>query len=182
MIRWYGLVALLLQTMLGFSQTWKTESGKVTFLSEAKFNSFSGTSDQLQGLIDLEKNLVDFYVDLNTLKTGIGLRDRHMRDNYLETKKFPYAEFTGSFAEIPNLPTGQPVRVEVSGKFKVHGVVQSRTFSGILKKENSGELLLEATFEVKLEDHKIEVPKVLAYELATQESITLVAVLKSVQP
>ncbi len=28
-------------------------------------------------------------VDLRTLKTGIGLRDRHMRDNYLEVAKAP---------------------------------------------------------------------------------------------
>lgn len=182
MIRWYWLVAFFLYSALGFSQTWRTTGGVVTFLSEAKFNSFSGTSDQLQGLIDLSKNLVDFYVDLNTLKTGIGLRDRHMRDNYLETKKFRYAEFTGSFIEIPNLTVGKPMQVQVNGKFRIHGVEQIRTISGTLKKDASGDLVLEASFEVKLEDHNIEVPKVLAYELATQESITLVAVLKSVQP
>lgn len=182
MIRFIVVLASLLQLAPLYAQAWKTENGKVTFLSEAKFNSFSGDSELLQGLIDLDKNLVDFYVDLNTLKTGIGLRDRHMRDNYLETKKYPYAEFTGSFDKLPDLSTDKPEMVEVKGVFKIHGIEQTRAIEGILTKDQSGDLKLEVTFEVKLEDHDIAVPKVLAYELASQEKITLVAVLKPVQP
>ena len=182
MIRLLVVLTFILQTTPIFSQVWKTENGEVTFFSEAKFNSFTGNSELLQGLIDFDKNLVDFYVDLNTLKTGIGLRDRHMRDNYLETKKYPYAEFTGNFEKIPTLSTDKPEMVQVKGVFKIHGIEQIRLIEGKLTKEQSGDLLLEVNFDVKLEDHGIEVPKVLSYELASQEKISLVAVLKSVQP
>lgn len=182
MIRLLLLGCLFFLAKEGFAQSWKTEQGKVTFLSESKFNTFSGTSEQLQGIIDLDKNLVDFYVDLNTLKTGIGLRDRHMRDNYLETKKFPYAEFTGSLAEIPALAPDKTVTVQVNGTFKIHGVAQPRTFTGTLLQNRAGDLLLEANFEVKLVDFKISVPNVLTYELANNLSVTVTTTLKSVQP
>ena len=49
---------------LAFSQSFKTESGEAIFLSKAPLNEFTGESEKLKGLIDLEKNLVDFYLDL----------------------------------------------------------------------------------------------------------------------
>lgn len=70
------------------AQSYLTESGNVNFLSKASLNEFNGESDKLNGLIDLSQNLLDFYVDLNTLDTGIGLRNKHMRDNYLETEDY----------------------------------------------------------------------------------------------
>lgn len=80
-------VFLFLLSLHGVSQVFVTENGSVEFLSKAPLNEFTGKSSNLNGLVDLDKNLLDFYVDLNTLNTGIGLRDRHMRENYLETKK-----------------------------------------------------------------------------------------------
>jgi polyisoprenoid-binding protein YceI len=97
-------------------QEFRTESGKVIFLSQAPLSEFTGESKSLKGLIDFEKNLVDFYIDLNTLKTGILLRDKHMRENYLETEKFPFAEFTGKFESLPKL-SSTPEKVKVIGKF-----------------------------------------------------------------
>jgi polyisoprenoid-binding protein YceI len=169
----------LLGTQNGVNaQGFKTENGSVEFLSKASLNEFTGVSSSLNGLVDLEKNLLDFFVDLNTVKTGIGLRDRHMRENYLETKKFPFAEFTGKIETLPTLIIGQSREVVAKGKFKIHGVEREIEVPGKLTMVSDSELKLEAQFKVLLSDYKIDIPTVVFYELSEEQVVTIQAVLK----
>lgn len=166
-------------TNVTIAQTFLTESGNVDFLSKAPLSEFNGVSNKLYGLIDLSNNLLDFYVDLNTLETGIGLRDKHMRDNYLETEKYPFAEFTGQMSSIPTLNPGGKTSVSAVGKFKIHGVEREIEVNGTLSKNSKGELELNAVFEVLLSDFNIPLPKLVFYELAENQSVTIKATLKS---
>lgn len=160
------------------AQVFKTETGTVEFLSKASLNEFTGESASLNGLVDLEKNLLDFFVDLNTVDTGIGLRDRHMRENYLETKKYPFAEFTGKIESLPVLTKGQSRDVTAKGKFKIHGVEREITVPGKLTMVSENELKLEAQFKVLLSDYKIDIPTVVFYELSEEQVVTIQATLR----
>jgi polyisoprenoid-binding protein YceI len=171
-------VNILMFSVETFAQEYKTNSGKVEFLSKASLNEFTGVSNTLNGLVDLEKNMLDFFIDLNTIKTGIGLRDKHMRENYLETKKFPYAEFTGIMDAIPSLSKGQSSDVIAKGKFKIHGVERSISVPGKLTMVSENELQLEAKFKLLLSDYKIDIPTVVFYELSEEQVVTILATLK----
>ncbi|WP_373520601.1 YceI family protein [Aquiflexum sp.] len=176
----YSLSILLILTIHGkaLGQVYKTEKGSVEFLSKASLNEFTGKSSDLNGLVDLDKNMLDFYIDLNTLKTGIGLRDRHMRENYLETKKYPYAEFTGKIGSQINLLVGQSKSVIAKGKFKIHGVEREIDVPGKLTAISDSELQLEAKFTVLLSDYNIDIPTVVFYELAEDQIVSIKAILK----
>ncbi|WP_339865321.1 YceI family protein [uncultured Algoriphagus sp.] len=171
------LLFLYFITTVGQAQTYLTETGNVNFLSKAALNEFNGVSDQLQGLIDLDQNLLDFYLDLNTLKTGIGLRDKHMRDNYLETEEFPFAEFTGKMNSVPMLSIGSKSPVTAIGTFKIHGVEREIEVKGTVNKNAKGELELEAEFDLLLSDFSIPIPKLVFYELAENQKVTIKATL-----
>lgn len=172
------LIYLLMVGTVG-AQEFKTTGGEVVFLSQASLNEFTGESDKLHGLIDLEKNLIDFYIDLNTLKTGIGLRDRHMRDNYLETDKYPFAEFSGKLEEKVSLGRNQSKKVKAIGIFKIHGHEKTMEIDGTLTAVNTSEIVLEATFKVKLGDFDIAIPKVMFYELSETQTVKINATLKN---
>lgn len=161
-----------------YAQAFKTEKGSVEFLSKASLNEFTGKSADLNGLIDLDKNLLDFFVDLNTIKTGIGLRDRHMRENYLETKKFPYAEFTGKINSPKELIKGQSIKVTATGKFKIHGVEREIEVPGTITLTNDNTVQLIATFKILLSDYQIAIPTIVFYELAEEQIVTINATLK----
>lgn len=161
------------------AQVFQANEGKVVFLSKAPLSQFEGKSDKLKGLIDLEKNLVDFYLDLNTLQTGINLRDKHMRDNYLETKKYPFAEFTGKIVS-PSVTSlfadSETADVTTEGVFKLHGVEKNITVKGSLQRQGE-QLLLKASFSVLLTDFNIKKPSLVVYELADEQKVTLEVVL-----
>lgn len=175
MIRFVFLGAFLL-SLSAKAQEFQTQAGKVVFLSKASLSEFTGESKTLKGLIDLDKNLVDFFLDLNTLKTGITLRDKHMRENYLETEKYPFAEFTGKFETLPTLTTSSE-KVKVRGKFKIHGVEREIVVEGLLKKLANGSLDLKANWTVALDDYKIEIPKLVFYELVPEQQVSIEVIL-----
>lgn len=169
---------VLLQRIEISAQEFITENASVEFISEAPLNTFTGTSQNLNGLIDLKKNLLDFYLDLNTLKTGIGLRDRHMRDNYLETKDYPFAEFTGKMSEDIDLEIGEIKNVMAEGLFNIHGESNKITVPGTLKRLSQSEVELEASFIIKLSDYNIDIPKLVFYELAEEQQVNIKGILK----
>jgi len=59
-------------------------------------------------------------VGLNSLKTGIDLRDRHMKEKYLETGKYPTAILQVEKAKL-KVPTGG---MDIEGKLNLHGVTR----------------------------------------------------------
>lgn len=66
----------------------------------------------------------EFKLDLNALDTGIALRDKHLRENYLHTEKFPTAIF--AFTDVSNLKTqlkgNSSSKSKFAGTLDLHGV------------------------------------------------------------
>lgn len=127
-----ALVVLLMgATGSAQAQSFKTESGHAAFTSSVPLHTFTGLSDHLVGRIDLGEATVDFFLDLTTLDTGIGKRDKDMRET-LETDRFPFAEFFGTLEGFdPASSAVQPVRVR--GAFKLHGVSREVEIEGTLQ-------------------------------------------------
>lgn len=166
------ILALTLFSVKTEAQSFMGDKGYVEFLSRAPMLEFKGISNNLVGLIDLDENVVDFYVDLNTLDTGIRLRNRHMRESYLETNKFPFAEFTGKLNGEVNIGSREAQQVSVTGKFNIHGVQRDITVGGTLLFDDN-QVTLSATWEVKLEDYNIDRPRVIFYELSDTQVVTI---------
>lgn len=169
-------------TTIQGSQQWITTQGEATFISRAPLLEFEGVSDKLQGLLDLEQNLVDFYIDLETLDTGIKLRDKHMRDSYLETGMYPFAEFSGTFLRKPDVTAQGPQSVTVTGVFQMHGVRRDITVDGELDFSDPNEILLVASWKVLLSDYDIDIPKAVFYELDNEQEIVINATLVPYAP
>lgn len=78
-----------------------TKKNLVRFISDAPIENFEGITNNIDGYIYFEQedftnnSELYFEVDLRTIDTGIGLRNRHMRDNYLETDQYPFTFFSG---------------------------------------------------------------------------------------
>jgi polyisoprenoid-binding protein YceI len=157
------------------AQVFMTESGYVEFTSSVPLHSFQGTSNQLVGKINLNDSTVDFYVDLNTIKTGIGKRDKDMRET-LNTEKYPFAEFFGKL-NTPFDPTKsgkQPATVE--GEFSIHGVSRQVSIDGTLERTDDG-LLVEASWTINLKDYDIEPPGILFYRVDENQKLQIKALL-----
>lgn len=74
---------------------------------------------------------MDMTVDLRDLQSDLSMRDNYVRNNYLETDKYPYAIFKSTCAQ--NLPQtyqdGQQVSFQMPGNLTLHGKTNQVTFA-----------------------------------------------------
>lgn len=147
---------------------------RVVFISRAAIEEFEGVTDRIDGYVLLDGEGVRpgtdfggarlyFEVDLASLDTGIGLRNRHMRENYLEVEQYPWATFEGTIEEIAR--EGPGFRVTSAGTFAVHGVERARTLECGVRSDGDG-WRVDCAFEVNLTDHDIEIPRIMFLKLA----------------
>lgn len=153
-----------------------TKKGHAEFDSSVPLHSFTGKSDHLVGKINLDDSTVDFYLDVNTLETGISKRDKDMLET-LEAEKYPFAEFFGKLTSSFDPDIKEPQEVTAEGKFTVHGETQKITVTGTLKKVSGG-LQLKASWSINMEDYDIKPPGILFYRVSENIDIRIDALLK----
>lgn len=106
-------------------------------------------------------------VELMKLETGISLRDRHLRNNYLEVQKGP----DYSVARMENLRVERlPGKTTFRGTLKLHG--QQREISGVADVQGDDKgYRVEASFPLKISDFQIPEPTYLG--VGVQNEITV---------
>ncbi len=148
-----------------------TESGHAEFTSRVPLHTFTGESRNLVGMIDLQKNVIDFYLDLSTLETGISRRDRDMFRT-LDVDEFPFAEFSGTLDSGFDYQSPEKQSVVTRGEFKIHGVTQDVSIEGTLQMQGEN-LYLEAEWTLMLEDYDIEPPGILFYRVNDEQELRI---------
>ena len=95
----------------------------------------------------------------------------HFNEKYMETEKYPKSTFKGMIYGFDQSQTGkQQVRAE--GDLLIHGVTRRIKAEGEVEKR-SGKIFMESKFMVKLEDHKVKIPKLLWQNIAEEVEVTL---------
>jgi len=154
----------------------------VLFRSSAAIEVVEGRTDRIDGYIVLDSERVEagepsgptgFYleVDLASLDTGLGLRNRHMRNNYLEVQEFPYATFDGTIEDVKTLQA-ERFRVWGVGAMEIHGVSREMRIPCDLSVEEDG-YRAYCSFEVLLTDFDITIPKLMFLKLANEIRLEL---------
>lgn len=135
-------LSVLIASLFFFSISAKAASVVASFkISPA--GSFQAKTSAVSGQVKKEGQLLKagpIVVDLTKLTTEMKLRDQHMKDKYLEVKKYPKAE----------LLIGEGQNGKGTGKLKVRGV--TKDISGTYKIVGKN---VEATFKIKLSDFNI---------------------------
>ena len=128
---------------------------KVTFTSTGPGGlKFDGTTSDLK-VADDGKN-VTITVPLGNLVTGIDLRDKHMKEKYLEVGKFADATLVVSRASL-KVGEGEG---DAQGTLKLHGVEKPFSFHYAVKKAGD-KLAVDARGKLNMKEHGVDVPSYL---------------------
>ena len=141
----------------------------VRFISQAPLEDITGVTDKIDGYILWDKNDMtaksEFYfeVDLASIDTGIGLRNRHLRENYLETDEYQFVSYGGKIIKAVKSDSNI-IDIVTSGTFKLHGVERNVQIDGKLYKLENG-YRASSQFSIKLQDYKIERPQLMLLKI-----------------
>jgi polyisoprenoid-binding protein YceI len=103
-------------------------------------------------------------VDLQTLETGIGLRDKHLKSTYLEVEKGPeFAQARLQDIRVERLNGKTPFRALLT----LHGQTREVTGTADIKPDRAG-YRMDASFPVKVSDFQIPEPTYLGVGVADE--------------
>jgi polyisoprenoid-binding protein YceI len=135
------------------------------FRAEDTYDRFTGSTKNVSGTIVADasapsKASVDVTIDMKSLVTGVAMRDREMRQRYLETNKFPTATFKSvSVAGPAAIAPNDPADVKVTGDFTLHGVTKRMTIPvRVVLIPDGNRVHATALFNVRMPDFGINVP------------------------
>jgi hypothetical protein len=164
---------LFLTTLGGFSQgLYKATDGDITFFSETPMENIEAVNKQVKALINTTNGGVAF------IATNVGfhfekpLMEEHFNENYMESDKYKVSMFKGSIVEKIDYTKNGKFRVSVKGVLSVHGVDQDRVILGELIILD-GKITIKSEFDIKLEDHKIDIPKLVIKNIAETVKTTV---------
>lgn len=164
--------ALLLATPGISQEIHSCRNVRLSFFSSAPLEDIEAKTDKGVSAINLKTRSIYFKVFVNTFQFRKKLMQDHFNENYLETEKYPFAEFKGKVAEETDLTKNGTWPVTVTGNLLLHGVEKPYTEKGTITVTN-GQVKATATFKVKLADHQIKIPSLVIKNIAEVVDVTV---------
>jgi polyisoprenoid-binding protein YceI len=136
---------------VGPSQATFTGKGPAGFKLEGKTTELE---------LDDDGTNVTIKVPLAKLDTGIELRNRHMREKYLEVDKYPHATLVAPRSTFKLPADGQTSQGEGKGKMTIHGQTKDVSFKYTLQRKGA-QLYGQGQVPLNLKDFNINIPSYL---------------------
>jgi polyisoprenoid-binding protein YceI len=176
MKRWLALFFLVIYPAISWSQDlYVSHQVEFSFFSKAPIEDISAKSEKGVSALNVRTKSIYFKVNIRSFEFRKSLMQQHFNENYLESDKYPIAEFKGNVLENIDPTKDGNFPVTVQGKLNIHGVIKDYTVKGdlqILK----GKITANAKFPVKLVDHDVKIPRIVIKNIAEIVQVQVSAV------
>ncbi|MBM3414719.1 MAG: YceI family protein [Bacteroidetes bacterium] len=142
-----------------------TKAGRIDFNATAPSSpeTIQAVNRTVRCVLDAANGNMQFAVLIKGFTFERALMQEHFNENYLESDKFPNAEFKGVVSNnaTVNYTKDGTYPVTVKGKLTIHGQTNAVETSGKIVVQD-GNVNATASFSVLLADYKVAIPGVVA--------------------
>jgi hypothetical protein len=166
---------LLLFSFLAFcckAQLYIAKAGTLSFYSEAPLENIEGISKNANAVLNTQNGEIAVIVSIRSFQFKKALMQEHFNEKYLESDKYKEATFKGIISGLVDYSKDGAYPVTASGTLNMHGIEKKYTVPGTITVKGT-ELLLACKFNVLLQDHKIEVPFLVAQKIAEKVLVSM---------
>lgn len=165
------LIALSLPT---FGQRLVSRNGHVWFFSSTPVEDIEAHTYQAASIINTENGEVVCQMLMKGFQFEKALMQEHFNEKYVESDKYPNAQFKGTIKDFDKIDLKQAGTYDVvfDGKLTIHGIEQSVTVPGKMTVSDES-VTTAAKFTVKPEDHQIKIPSVVESKIAKEIDVNL---------
>lgn len=159
-----------------FGQQYFTKNGKINFdaTSSNSPEKIEAVSRTVTCVVDSKTGNMQFAALMKGFEFERALMQEHFNENYVESDKFPKAEFKGLIAdnEKVNYAKDGTYTVKVKGKLTIHGETRDVETNGKLVVQN-GKINASADFNIILSDYKVSIPGLVADKISKSAKISV---------
>lgn len=152
-----------------------TKTGKVFFEStKSPLEKIEATNKSGTCVLDVKTGRLQFAVLMKGFEFQRALMQEHFNENYVESSKFPRAEFKGDVInknEIDYSKDGE-YTAKVNGKLQLHGQTKDIDATGkIIIRQ--GRIIINARFTILLSDYDISIPAIVNDKISNTVNILI---------
>ena len=158
----------------GIAQTiYQATSSTISFHAGTPVEDIDAVNSKSLSFINKTTGEVSISIPMKDFHFKRPLMEEHFDENYLESAKYPKAEFKGKINDIGKIDfkSSAAIEITVAGTLTIHGVAQERTLNVTLQPSDS-KIHGETKFVVTLSDHKIDRPKIMWQKIAEKVNVT----------
>ena len=160
-------ISSMLVSVLSAQDKYYTKTGKINFKSKATLENIEALNKSVTAVLDTKTGNLQFAVLMKGFEFEKALMQEHFNENYVESHKYPKAEFKGAVLNNNdiNYTKDGTYKAKVKGQLTIHGETKEVETDGTIQVK-AGKLMTDATFGVTLADYKIEIPKLVKDNIA----------------
>jgi polyisoprenoid-binding protein YceI len=165
---------ILAATLTQAQDKYFTKSGKIEFYSKAPLEDIEAKNKTAQVVLDTKTGALQFSVLMKGFEFQKALMQEHFNENYVESDKFPKADFKGTVVNnnAINYTKSGTYNAKVKGQLTMHGITKDVEASGTVKVDG-GELKTASTFNVQLSDYGIKIPAIVKDKISNTVKIVV---------
>ena len=173
MNKFFIILILIFNSLEINSQQLYTSDGTTTFDgSKESFEPIKAINNSSASIIDDEGNIAAL-IYIKDFEFRLGLMQEHFNENYMFSDKYPKSTFQGyienfNYYKLENNFTN----FKILGKIEIKGVKKDISTLAKIKKTDTG-IYMKASFNVKLTDFNIKVPKLVFKKIDENIDINL---------
>lgn len=159
-----------------YAQKYMTRTGKISFNASAPGSpeKVEAVNNEVASVMDIKSGEIVFQALIKSFKFERELMQEHFNENYMESDKYPKADFKGNITNLSEINFGKSgnYNAKVTGKLTIHGVTNDVTVTGTISVKGNT-VNITAKFSVPLKDYRISIPGVVADKVNKVATISL---------
>jgi hypothetical protein len=163
------------------AQKFFTKTGRIDFNATAPSSpeKIEAVNKTVTCVLDAASGNIQFAVLIKGFTFERALMQEHFNENYLESDKFPKAEFKGTITNnsTVNYAKDGDYTVTVKGKLTLHGETRDVESPGKISVKG-GKVAATASFSAVLGDYKVDVPTLVSDKVGKTAKITVACTLE----
>jgi hypothetical protein len=149
------------------SQTFLTRNGYIGFFSKTPLEDIKAENRQVYAVIDADKKNLAFTCLVKGFLFRKELMQQHFNENYIESDKYPKADFLGAYTGDVTANKDGTYPVQIKGKLTLHGVTQTIEMPATIEVKG-GKLIGTSNFQLTPGDFNITIPTLVREKIAKQ--------------
>lgn len=159
-----------------------TKTAKISLFSHAPLETIEAVNKTAGAVLDTRSGTVQAAVLMRGFEFKKALMQEHFNENYVESDKYPKAEFRGSLQNFSGVNYTQDgtYNATLKGQLTLHGITKPVEAPVTLTVQN-GKINAISTFTVLLSAYQISIPAIVKDKVSNSVRVTVEAGLEPLQ-
>jgi hypothetical protein len=151
------------------------QAGEIKFFSSAPLEDITALNHKSSALLKTEDGSITVKVPIRAFEFEKDLMYQHfLEKKYMWAEKYPEAELRAKITNLSEIDFNKDgtYKAKVKGDLTIRGVSKEYAFDGNITVKGDN-VKCDSKFNVKLEDHKVPIPKMVTENLAEVVEVTV---------